>query len=238
MKNWLTAHKASFLALLVYWPTLVAFWAFSPDFRGYVLHLYVLLPAWAHEFGTAVVIPAIAFWKVRKNREQQQNGSNGLRVPCLVFALLTLAPVSVHAQQLKTLYAGGVSWSPGASPAFAGTVLAATQVSPDTAPGTYGFTAIDILPSTMKPFTVSTNVALGMARKLFTVGNYTVYSPLAAGFSLTSTNAGWNWSTGGCADVPLKNGFGLMPCVRVLKSNVGNGSGYQLMPSVLLRWGK
>ncbi len=242
MKDWLGAHKASFKALLVWWPTLVAFWAFSESFRVYVLHLYSLLPAGVHEFAAAVLVPAIAFWRVRKTAQEQAEAkakSGAALLGFALFALVMAMPSRVEAQAvpLKTLYAGGVSYSSGGDPSIAVTLLGATQMSSDTAPGTYAFTAIDILPSSGKPLTVSTNVAGGVAQKLFTVGDYSLYVPLAAGFTVTGSNAGWNWSTGGCTDVPLKNGFGLMPCVRVLKGSVG-GNGYQLLPSVLLRWGK
>lgn len=248
MKAWFAAHKVSAKTFALVWLFLVGLWASNADFRTYVLDVYAALPVGLHRFIAGIVIPVLVFWKTQRSTlvsvEPGDNADVKVQtsaLPVLVFCMLAvglLVPATVHAQSVQNLYAAGVSYSPGASPSVAGTALYAHQVSADTAPGMYAFTAVDILPNTVKPLTVSTNIAVGVAQKLFTVGKYSVYTPLAAGFSVTGTNAGWNWSTGGCADVPLKGSYGLMPCVRVLKNNVGNGTGYQLIPGVLFRIGK
>jgi hypothetical protein len=163
---------------------------------------------------------------------------------CVIPALaaFTLVAAPAHAQSLSNLYAAGVSYNQSASPAVAGSALYAHALSPDTT-GMFAFTAIDVLPNGTKPFTVSTNISAGVAEKLFSIAGHDVYVPTTAGVSFTGTNTGWAWSTG--AAVPIKlnlkstNGsWYIVPIVRVLKSSVSNGTGYQPILGVLLGWGK
>ncbi len=138
----------------------------------------------------------------------------------------------------SNIYAAGLSGNPGASPAIAGTGMYARLVSPGSS--TYAFTVMDILPQSTAPFTVSTNIGIGVAQRITSVtiaGRViTLYVPTSAG--LTVGNAtGWNWSGGGLLDVPLKNGWRLIPNVRFVKSNVAN-SGYQLIGGVMFGWGQ
>jgi hypothetical protein len=137
---------------------------------------------------------------------------------------------------LSNIYAVGTSWSPGAQPAVAGTGLYAHIISDGT--GTYAFTVVDALPISVKPFTVSTSIGAGIAQKVFTIGKVNFYIPTAAGISYSGTNTGWAWSTGGIAAIPLKNNVFLMPTVRVQKSSVSNGAGYQPIVGLLIGWGK
>ena len=154
------------------------------------------------------------------------------------------AAVDLRAQDVSNLYMAGGSYSAGATPAFAGSALYAHQVSADSAPGMYAFTAIDALPNTVKPFTVTTNIAAGIAQRVATVGTIPIFLPTAAGISFTGTNTGWAWSTGAGAlfKLPSKSGdsggWDVMPTVRVLKSSVSNGTGYQPIVGVLFGWGQ
>jgi hypothetical protein len=49
---------------------------------------------------------------------------------------------------------------------------------------------------------------------------------------------GWAWSTGALASVKLKGNFRLFPMVRIAKSSVSNGTGYQPIIGVLFGWGQ
>lgn len=147
-------------------------------------------------------------------------------------AVSQTAPAPV---QLTNIYAAGVSFNAPATPRVAGTALYARLVSPDT--HTYAFTAVDALPTSTNPFTVTTNIGAGIAQKAFTVGKLDVYVPTAAGISFTGTNTGWQWNTGALVAIPLKHNMYLMPTVRVVKSSVSNGDGYQPIIGVLFGWG-
>jgi hypothetical protein len=162
---------------------------------------------------------------------------------CMLFGLcFSLLFQSVSAQApaaptaVQNFYAAGVSYSVNASPAVAGTALYAHILSADT--GTYAFTAIDALPNTVSPFTVSTNVGAGIAQKVFTLGKVPVYMPTAAGISFNGANTGWQWNGGVLASIHIKNQYYLMPTVRFLKSSVSNGTGYQPIVGVLFGWGQ
>lgn len=160
----------------------------------------------------------------------------------LLFALPALAqttpPAPAPATQIQNLYGAGISYSVGGSPAVAGTGLYAHQVSADTAPNLYAFTAVDALPNTLKPFTVSTNIGAGIAEKIATVGKIPIFMPTAAGISFNGSNTGWQWNGGVLASIHIKNQYYLMPTVRFLKSSVSNGSGYQPIVGVLFGWGQ
>jgi hypothetical protein len=152
----------------------------------------------------------------------------------LAGALSAQTPAS--ASQLTNIYAAGASYNVGATPAVAGTGLYAHLLVPSTS--TYAFTAVDVLPTTVKPFTVNTNFGAGIAQKLVTIGNVAVYLPTAAGISFNGTNTGWQWNTGGLASIHLKGNYYLMPNVRVVKSSVTSGTGYQPIIGVLFGWGQ
>lgn len=159
----------------------------------------------------------------------------------IVFVLLAVAVLcsapQARAQDVANLYLAGGSYSPGASPAFAGTALYAHQINSS---GTFAFSLIDAVPSTLRPFTVTTNIGVGVAQRVATIAGYPVFVPTAAGISYTGSNTGWAWSTG--AGVPFRvkpNGqWFVMPSVRILKSSVSGGSGYQPIVGVLFGFGQ
>lgn len=136
---------------------------------------------------------------------------------------------------VQNLYGAGMSYSVNASPAIAGTAIYAHQVNGS---GTYAFTAIDAVPATLKPFAVTSNVGVGVAQKVATVGKIPIFMPTSAGISWSGTNTGWQWNGGAVAVIPLKSGYYLMPTVRFLKSSVSSGSGYQPIIGLLFGWGK
>ena len=158
----------------------------------------------------------------------------------VLFVVLFLVPLAQAQtpQAITKLYGAGVSCNVNAKPALSGTALGAYQLSSDTAPGLYAFTAVDALPNTLKPFTVSTNIGAGIAQKVFTLGKVPIFVPTAAGISFNGANTGWQWNGGALAAIHVKGQYYIMPTVRFLKSSVSNGSGYQPIVGVLFGFGQ
>jgi hypothetical protein len=161
-------------------------------------------------------------------------GDANVKTPLIILAILALG-MSASAQDVQNIYAAGASYSVSASPAIAGTALYAHEVTDS---GLYAFTAVDALPNTIKPFTVNTNIGVGVAQKVATLGSVPVYMPTAAGISWNGSNTGWQWNGGVLASIHLKDQYYLMPSVRFLKSSVSGGTGYQPIVGVLFGWGK
>jgi len=136
---------------------------------------------------------------------------------------------------VRNLYAAGVSYNFNANPNVAGTALYAHLV---TSPGTYAFTVIDVLPNTVKPFTVTSNIGAGLAQKMFTIGRTSLIMPTTAGISWSGQNTGWQWTGGVAVTVSLKSGLYLVPTARYIKSSVSNGSGYQPILGLAVGFGK
>src|SRR3984957_17559439 len=90
----------------------------------------------------------------------------------------TAAPAATAPQNI---YAFGPSWNVGGSPPVAGTALYAYQLPTNS--DTWAFTVMDILPNTLKPFTVTDNIGIGIAQKAFTIGSVPIFIPTAAGIS-------------------------------------------------------
>src|SRR5215469_2649328 len=141
----------------------------------------------------------------------------------IVVSLCLLILPAFGQSSPTNIYAVGASWNPGASPAFAGSALYAHAVDSS---GTFAFTQLDILPASLKPFIVLSNVSAGVAQKALTVKGVNFYIPGSAGVSFTGQNVGWAWSSGVIASVRVKS-FRIMPNVRFLKSSVNNVAGYQ-----------
>jgi hypothetical protein len=156
------------------------------------------------------------------------------------IAVLLFAAVASFGQAADSLpnniYAAGISYNGSAHPAIAGTGLYARLISDSS--GTYAFSVFDALPVGTKPFTVSSNVGVGIAQKLFSIGKFPVFVPTSAGVSFTGTNTGWAWSTGALTSIKLKNNWRVMPHLRLVKSSVSNGAGYQPIVGVLFGWGQ
>lgn len=148
--------------------------------------------------------------------------------------ILILLLAALCAAQPSSFAALGLSYSPNASPAIAGTGLYAKRL---TDIGTYSFTVTDALPTTLKPFKVTTQTATGIAQRVYTMGRVSLYIPAAAGISYSGTNTGWSWTTGGLAAIPVRGSWYVLPSVRVVKSSVSDGTGYQGIVGVLFGWG-
>lgn len=156
-----------------------------------------------------------------------------LSIAVLIFALALACAGQTPGP--TNLYAGGISYNVGASPAIAGTGLYARLIA---GAGTYAFTVVDALPITIRPFTVSTDFSTGIAQKIFTIGNVPIYVPTAVGVSYTGTNTGWAWSTGGLASIAVRGNWKILPNIRVVKSSVSGGAGYGVIVGVLAGWGE
>lgn len=159
------------------------------------------------------------------------------KILSIVF-VLALA-VSIHAQTpapIQNLYGLGLSYSTGATgaQAVAGSAIYAHHLTDN---GTYAFTAIDAVPNTVHPFTVNTNIGIGVAQKVATINKWDVFTPVAAGFTFNGSNAGWHWDGGAMMPIPFKNGYYFLPSVRFLKASIG-GSGIQPILGLGFGWGK
>ena len=153
-------------------------------------------------------------------------------VLCIILCGTTLAQ---NPQPVSNLYVVGPSYNVNAQPSIAGTALFAHYIA---SPGTYGFTVIDVLPNTVKPFSVTSNIGVGLAQKMFSLGKVNIFMPTAAGVSWTGTNTGWQWTGGVAVTFPLKSNLYLVPTARFVKSSVSGGSGYQPIIGVSFGWGK
>lgn len=151
-----------------------------------------------------------------------------------ILAVLALACMAFAQTAPANIYGAGVSWnqSGSASPAqqFAGTALYARA---QTDKGTYAFTVLDAVPTSYKPFTVTTNLAVGVAQQVFTLSNWTAYATVAAGPSWSGSNTGWDWYAGAIATRPIKGKWWGGINARVVKSSVNANSGYQFIFGVL-----
>lgn len=135
---------------------------------------------------------------------------------------------------VSNVYAAGVSWNQSATPAVAGTALYAHAIA---GTSTFAFTAIDVLPTSTRPFTVTTNIGAGIAQKVFSIGKVPVYIPTTAGISWTGQNTGWQWSTGALLSIRLgKSNWRALPMVRFAHSNVSGRSGVQPIVGVVFGW--
>lgn len=151
---------------------------------------------------------------------------------------LPSAPVS----ELQNIYGVGASWNNSAQPPVAGTLFYGHRLNDS---GTYGFSILDVLTNTVKPFTVTTNIGAGVAQKVATIAKLPIFMPTTAGISFNGQNVGWEWNGGAATLFPINklvkkasSDWYLMPTVRFLKSSVSNGTGYQLIFGSEICWGK
>jgi hypothetical protein len=153
----------------------------------------------------------------------------------LFIGICTFAqtPVPATVPAYANYASGGISYNPGASPAIAGTVLYA-KVLPGTS-GTYSFSTIDALITSTRPFTVSTNVATGIAQKIFTIQGVGIFAATGAGISWTGRNTGWSYNGGFLTPIAInKNGLYVSPALRFIKSSVNQNSDYQVILSLMV----
>ena len=156
-----------------------------------------------------------------------------------LLSILLLAAVAGFAQTLSptdplNIWGVGLSWNQSASAnvsqQFAGTAMYAR--AQNTA-GTYAFTVLDAVPTSFTPFTTTTNLGVGVAQKLGTVGGFTAYGTAAAGPSWSGSNTGWNWTGGAIATHVLKGNWWYGLNARLVRSSVNQNSGNQYIFGVL-----
>jgi hypothetical protein len=150
-----------------------------------------------------------------------------------LFVGSTVVQAQNNTDGVDNLYAGGLSYSINGGTAGTGLYARNLHLSND---GTYGFTVIDAVPSSIKPFLVTSNVGIGIAQAL-TVAGHKVYVPTSAGVSWTGTNVGFQWNGGALIPVKSYKGIDIFVDARFLKSNVSAGSGYQPIVGFLVGWG-
>jgi hypothetical protein len=205
--------------------------------------------------GIFVAIAGLMGHQNSANSAQSQNLGLSKAVQVLLIAILltgacraqtagqVVAALTPPVADPVNLYGVGMSYNPSGSPMVAGSALYAHQIAApvsDAAPGitgTYAFTELDLLPASKNPFTVTTNVGVGIAQKVATIAGVPIFMPTAAGVTVTGVNTGWNWSGGGMAAIRVKGNYFILPSLRFLKSSVG-GSGYQLISGIDFGWGK
>jgi hypothetical protein len=214
-----------------YWPTITAAVGTLIPFLLPSLLAYVQ----AHPHTTVGVLLAAFIAAYHSTAPKDQNT---LKAILLVGCLLVCFPAPSQAQTNPTnIYAAGISFNNAGTPAIAGTGLYARAVND--ASGTYIFTVVDALPTNLKPFTVTSNFGGGIAQKIFSIGKVPIFIPSSAGISFNGTNTGWAWSTGAIAPIKLsaKSNWRIFPTVRIAKSSVSNGTGYQPIVGILFGWG-
>ena len=136
---------------------------------------------------------------------------------------------------IQNIYAFGGSYNFNTSPKFSGTALYGHLV---VSPGTYFFTLVDVVPTTTKPYTVTNNVGVGLAQKMFSIGRVDLVIPTTAGVSWTGLNVGWQWNGGFAFVIHLNHNLYLIPTARYLRSNVSNNSGTQPIIGMEFGFGK
>jgi hypothetical protein len=154
----------------------------------------------------------------------------------MVFGQIATAP----ATEPINLYAVGGSWNQSASGITAQQYAAtAMYARAQTAAGTYAFTAIDLVPTSMTPVTLTTQTSVGIAQRVLSVAGWNIYATAASGPSWTGTNTGWAWLAGGMASHAVgKGNWRVMPNVRAIKSSINNNSGVQLIIGVMVGFGQ
>ena len=226
-----------------YWPTIVAALGGVIPFLMPSILAYVQ----AHPHTTVGVLLACVIAAYHATAPQNQatsqnqgtppsSNSNTLKAIVLGLLLIGLAPrMNAQTPTLTNIYAAGISFNNSGSPSIAGTGMYAHLIADGS--GTYAFTVVDALPTSLKPFTVTSNFGAGIAQKVFTIGTVPIFIPTSAGISYNGSNTGWAWSTGALASIKVKNNWRVFPNVRIVKSSVSNGSGYQPIVGVMFGWG-
>ena len=155
-------------------------------------------------------------------------------IAALLFGAMAFAQTPAPAPATPNIFGAGISWnqsaSASASQQFAGTLFYARQ---QTEAGTYAFTVVDAVPTTFKPFTVTTNFGIGIGQRVFQLSKWTVYGTVAAGPSWSGSNTGWAWTGGGMAIHPLKGAWWIGPEARLVRSSVNNNNGNQFIFGVV-----
>jgi hypothetical protein len=144
----------------------------------------------------------------------------------MVFGQIATAP----ATEPINLYAVGGSWNQSASGITAQQYAAtAMYARAQTAAGTYAFTAIDLVPTSMTPVTLTTQTSVGIAQRVLSVAGWNIYATAASGA----------WLAGGMASHAVgKGNWRVMPNVRAIKSSINNNSGVQLIIGVMVGFGQ
>ena len=235
-KLWQIVHVMITLAGVIGVPTFDEKWLHKPE-HAVVFSVLVAISTIAH-----FLTPSV-FGGPTKQADSADPTINTATKAGIILLVLMVMPATLKAQtptqtstQPQNFYALGASFNPGANPKIAGNFLYGHLVNDGS--GTYLFSDVDLLPNTLQPFTVTTNIGAGIAQKVASFGKYEVWVPSAAGVSINGGNTGWQWNGGAAVTIPFKTNWFLLPNVRFLKSSVSNGTGYQLIAGVDIGFGK
>lgn len=225
--------------LKAHWPTIMAALGGVLPFLMPSLLAYVQ----AHPHTTVGVLLGAVILAYNSTAPKDAGKLNALKALLVGVCLLGLLVPSAQAQTktppatsapLTNIYAGGISYNGNGTPGIAGTGLYARSINGS---GTYAFTVVDALPTSFRPFSVTSNFGAGVAQKVFSIGSIPIFVPSSAGISYNGTATGWAWSTGGMASIKLKGNWRVFPTVRVAKSSVSNGTGVQPIIGILIGYG-
>jgi len=142
---------------------------------------------------------------------------------CTTMALAQATTPPTRTSLPNNIYAFGMTFNPNASPFLSGTGLYGRLV--DTK-GTYAVGVLDVIPTTTKPYTVTTNPSAGIAQEFYSHSNLKVFVTPAAGLSYTGTNTGYSYALGGLVTYDLSPSYSIGFGGRLFKSSISN-SGYQ-----------
>jgi hypothetical protein len=151
-----------------------------------------------------------------------------IRIALIAALCLFAAAAFGQTPQPTTNFASVGASSDGAKTAF--TALYARLISDS---GTYAFSVLDAVPTSVRPVNVVTSFSAGIAQRALTIGKAEVFVPTSAGISYSGSATGWQWSTGALIAIPIKQSrWRIAPNVRVLKSSV-DPAGYRLIGGVM-----
>jgi hypothetical protein len=177
-----------------------------------------------------ILLSSILFVLVLSTVAHAQDSSSTVPVVTTPDPTAPVSPLPIPALDGKNYVAAGLSYSINAKPAVAGTALYSRDINTT---GLSTFTVFDVLPNSLKPFTVTSNVGAGLAQKV-TISGKDIYFPTAAGISWNGPNVGWQWNTGVLIPIAKIKSYDIDFAARALKSSVSNGTSYQPMFTILI----
>lgn len=142
----------------------------------------------------------------------------------LLAAAMAFSQAPTRESLPNNIYAFGATINPNGSPIVSGTGMYGRLT--DGAKGTYAIGVLDVVSTTAKPYTVTTNPSAGIAQQFIDKGNLKVFVTPSAGLSYTGANTGYSYALGGMVTYDLSPNYAIGFGGRLFRSNISN-SGYQ-----------